>query len=347
MNQEAESPLVSVIVVNYNGAAVLPRCLASLAAQICRDFEVILVDNASSDASLTTIEADPPAVPALRILHLERNLGFAAANNLAARQAHGRWLALLNNDAFPAPTWLEELLAAARRRPDCASFASRLLKADQPALLDGAGDILHTSGLGWRRGANQPAESFGLEEVEVFSACAAAALYDRELFLQTGGFDEDFVSYHEDLELGFRLRLLGKGCLYAPRAVVEHVGSASYGADSELNVTYMHRNFVWTYWMDMPGALFWKYLPAHLLANLVFLISYSLRGRLRAIWRAKIQALLGLPRALRKRRLRQAQRTARPDEIDRMLEHDWLAPYTLGRRQNNISSLFGRRGNQE
>ena len=342
MNQEAESPLVSVIVVNHNGAAVLPRCLDALAAQTFRGFELILVDNASIDTSLAAVEANPPAVPSLRILRLERNLGFAAANNLAARQANGRWLALLNNDAFPASTWLEELLAAARRRPDCASFASRLLKAHQPELLDGAGDILHTSGLGWRRGANQPAASFGLEE-DVFSACAAAALYDKELFLQLGGFDEDFVSYHDDLELGFRLRLLGKGCLYAPRAVVEHVGSASYGADSQLNVTYMHRNFVWTYWMNMPGWLFWKYLPAHLLANLVFLVSYSLRGRLRAIWRAKFQALLGLPRALRKRRVRQAQRSARPEDIDRLLEHDWLAPYTLGRRRQSIASLFRRR----
>lgn len=343
MNQEVKTPLVSVIVVNYNGAAVLPRCLESLAAQTVRDFELMIVDNASTDTSLAAAEAAQSALPALRILRLERNLGFAAANNLAARQAEGRWLALLNNDAFPAPTWLEELLAAARRRPDCASFASRLLKADQPELLDGAGDVLHTSGLGWRRGANQPAESFGLEEVDVFSACAAAALYDKELFLQVGGFDEDFVSYHEDLELGFRLRLLGKGCLYTPRAVVEHVGSASYGADSQQNVTFMHRNFVWTYWMDMPGWLFWKYLPAHLLANLVFLVSYSLRGRLRAIWRAKFQALLGLPRALRKRRMRQVQRTVRPEDIDRLLEHDWLAPYTLGRRRQGIASLFRRR----
>ena len=229
MNQEVKPSLVSVIVVNYNGAALLPRCLEALAAQTFRGFELILVDNASTDTSLAAVEANPPAVPSLRLLRLERNLGFAAANNLAARQAHGRWLALLNNDAFPAPTWLEELLAAAHRRPDCASFASRMLKADQPELLDGAGDILHTSGLGWRRGANQPAASFGLEE-DVFSACAAAALYDKELFLQLGGFDEDFVSYHEDLE---RAQKMAPGAPNSPYWTVYDEEGRRLGGNSE------------------------------------------------------------------------------------------------------------------
>lgn len=321
--------LISILIPNWNGESVLPRCLQALSAQTCKDFEVIVVDNASTDGSVAYVQEHYPQV---KLIQLETNLGFTAANNLGASQARGEWLALLNNDAFPQPDWLESLLAAVQERPEYTFFASRLVQADRPAYLDGAGDAYHISGMAWRRYYNYPVEAGPQRAEEVFSACAAAGLYRREAYLEVGGMDEVFISYHEDVDLGFRLRLRGHRCLYVPEAVVHHVGSASYGRQSDTQVYYGHRNLVWSYFHNMPGSLVWWYLPAHLLANLLFLAVYSWRGQARAIWRAKLDAMRGLPAALRKRREVQKTRRVSTAEISSALVHGWLEPYLLGYR---------------
>lgn len=315
--------------MNWNGARHLPRCLQAVYDQTFTDYEVIVVDNASTDGSADGLEARWSGV---RVERLERNLGFAAGNNLGARLARGRWLALLNNDAFPSPGWLQALVQAAEEHPQYSFFASHILQAQNPGLIDATGDVCHVSGTAWHRDINRPESEAVRPMGEVFSACAAAAMYDRQVFLEAGGFDEDFYSHHEDVDLGFRLRLLGCRCLYVPQAVVEHWGSASFGQVSDFTVSQVHRNLVWAYVSNMPGWLFWKYLPAHLFSNLVFLVYYSLRGQAKAIWRAKARALRGLPAALRKRRLAQASRRVSPAEIDRVLDHGWFSPYTLGRK---------------
>lgn len=121
----------------------------------------------------------------------ESNRGFTAANNHHACLAHGKWLALLNSDAFPEPDWLEELLKAAENNPEFSFFASRQLQANARQLLYGAGDH-QISGLAWQRHTGFPAAQFGLETAELFSPCAAAALYSRQAILQVDGFDEDY-----------------------------------------------------------------------------------------------------------------------------------------------------------
>lgn len=316
-------PTVSIVIVNWNGANVLLRCLQALAAQTYTDYEIILVDNASTDHSLEGLT--PPAN--LQIVRLERNCGFAAANNIGARIARGNWLALLNNDAFPKPDWLAQLMSAADVQPPETFFASRLVQAKDTTKLDGEGDIYHVSGLAWRRNHNRSILEASDKMEEVFSACAAAALYPREAFLQTGGFDEDFFSYHEDIDLAFRLRLQGYRCLYIPSAVVEHVGSASYGKRSDFAIYFGHRNLVWTFFKDMPTPLLWCYLPWHIAANVFFLIYYFLRGQARPIWKAKRDALLGLKNALQKRKAIQRTRNVSLEDLTRVMDHSWQNPF--------------------
>ncbi len=271
-------PKVSIIISTWNSGKVLPECLNCLAQQTAKDFEVIIVDNGSTDNSILGLHEKWSTLD-FQIQSLEKNIGFAAANNLGAHLAVGEWLALLNSDAYPNPTWLECLLQVAVREAKFSFFASRQLQADDPQILDGAGDVYHISGLAWRRFAGLPAAKFGLEPGEVFSPCAAAGLYSRQAFLQVGGFDESFFSYHEDVDLGFRLRLQGYRCLYVPEAVVLHVGSATVGAQSDFALYHWQRNFIWSFFQNMPSALFWQALPAHLMANFIFLLYYSFRGR--------------------------------------------------------------------
>jgi GT2 family glycosyltransferase len=333
---EETQPAVSVIVLNWNGAAFLPRCLEALQAQTYRDFEVLVVDNGSSDGSVDDIEA---RWPGFRLLRLEKNLGFAVANNRAAEMVHGRWLVFLNNDAFPNPDWLEQMVDAALAWPAFSFFASRLVYADDLNRIQATGDVLNISGFAWSRDNGIPVDYAHLQLEEVFSPCAAAAMYQRQAFLEVGGFNPDFVSHLEDIDLGFRLRLSGRRCLYVPAAIAAHVVSASYGAVSEYTVYQVQRNVVWMFVANMPGWLFWKYLPAHLMGNLIFLLYYFRRGRARAVWRAKLDALRGLPAALRRRRVIQNTLKVPVSEIDQVLDHGWFSPYLLGRRSRRLKRV--------
>lgn len=312
-------PKVTVVIVNWNGERFLERCLSALMAQTVPPREVILLDNASSDGSLGVVQR----FPSVQLLSLNHNAGFARGNNLAIKAAcaDSEWIALLNPDAFPEPRWLEELLLAVHANPEFDVFGSKLVNAACPSVLDGAGDAYHMSGLVWRMQHGMPVESIGEQPREVFSPCAAAALYRRSALDSVGGFDEDFFCYVEDVDLGFRLRLAGCRCLYVPASVVHHVGSGTTGGQhSNFAVYHGHRNLVWTYVKDMPGTLFWLFLPLHLAMNLVALVWFSARGAGAVIARAKWDALRGLPVAWAKRRRIQARRVVSIAAIWRMID---------------------------
>ncbi len=238
--------------------------------------------------------------------------------------ARGRWLALLNADAFPQPDWLDQLMAAAASHPG-AFFASRQIRADQPQLLDGEGDVYHVSGLAWRGDYNARVSPPGSIR-EVFSACGAAALIPRREFLAVEGFDEDYFAYQEDVDLGFRLRLLGLKCYLIPTAIVHHMGSAATGKLSDFVIYHGHRNLVWTFVKDMPTGLFWIYLPLHIAMNCFYVVSYSLRGRGPVIWSSKLDALRGLRDVLTKRGHVQPQRRVSTVSVWKAMDRNLLAP---------------------
>lgn len=306
---------VAVILVDFNAGELLPRALRCLDAQTRRPDRVLLVDNASTDGSVEAVERDFPHVEVLR---MGVNAGFAAANNAGVAAAGDcDWVALLNTDAFADPRWLEALLEAAESHPECSSFASRMMRATAPGEIDGSGDVYHVSGLAWRRDHGRALADAprALSAQEVLSACAGAAMYRREVFLAQGGFDEHLTSYLEDADLGLRLRLAGHRCLYVPDAVVEHVGSATTGLESEYTVYHSQRNMVWVWLKTMPWPLAALYLPQHLLVNALMALWFSLRGRRAATLRAKRDALAGIPRVLRQRRAVQRGRRVGAREL--------------------------------
>jgi len=299
---------VSVIIVNWNGARYLARCLQALHQQVVAPHEIIIVDNASSDNSFEIVRD----FPGVKWLPQHQNLGFARGNNVAVAAADlaSEWIALVNGDAFAEPEWLMNLLLAAQQFPQFDAFASKLLNAANPAVLDGQGDDYHISGRVRRIGFGKAVPDQQETCHEVFSPCAAAALYRRSAFVKTGGFDEQFFCYIEDVDLGFRLRLAGYRCLYVPASVALHVGSGSTGGQhSDFSVYHGHRNLVWTYVKNMPSVLFWLFLPLHLLMNLAGIVLCTVRGQFRVIWRAKRDAVWGLPEMWKKRCQIQRQRS--------------------------------------
>lgn len=311
--------LVSVIIVNWNGAQFLERCLTALMAQTLKPHEIILIDNASTDESVKIVQR----FHTVQLIALEQNTGFAKGNNLAieATSDEPEWIALINPDAFAEPRWLEALLIAAESNPGFDVFGSRLVSAVDPSVLDGAGDACHMSGLVWRMGHGSPVPAAAENEREVFSPCAAAALYRRNALREIGGFDEDYFCYLEDVDLGFRLRLAGYRCLYVPQSVAHHIGSGTTGGQhSNFAMYHGHRNLVWTFVKDMPGILFWLLLPLHVALNLASVIWLALCGRGALILQAKHAALLGLPKMWRKRQSIQKNRVASIGEIWRQLD---------------------------
>ncbi len=316
-------PSVGVIIVNYNGGERLETCLSALKQQTRRPDRTILVDNNSSGFAAESIQKKFPDV---EVVALGKNVGFAAANNKAVELlASVEWVALLNPDAYAKPDWLEKYVEGVREHPECSFFACRMLSMDGLSL-DGTGDVYHVSGASWRRDFGKPADRRRQSD-EIFSPSGAAALFKRDVYLEAGGLNEDFFCYMEDVDLGFRIQLLGYRSFYISDAVVTHEGSALVGQHSDFQVYYGHRNLVWVYVMNMPSPWIWIYLPQHLLYNAASILLYIFRGKTAVILRAKYDAIKGLARAWRQRKLIQAGARVGTRELRKKLSRGLLAPY--------------------
>lgn len=298
-------PSAAIVVVTYNSRAHFPALKAALEAQTSR-FELWVVDNCSR-ASECPKPGDFPA--GAHIVQLGENIGFAAANNYAVERTTTQCAALLNPDAFPAPDWLEKLIEAAERRPEAGCIASLLLMADDDGRYDGVGDCLHACGASWR-GARGRTRREGLREGYVFSACAAAALYRVEAWRALGGFDPAYFCYHEDTDLGFRLRLAGWETVLAPGAIARHVGGGGSHASADFAAYHSTRNGIWTFYKNMPTPLLLALAPLQLAWCLYLLWSALLHGRAGAIAQAMRDAVVGMPEAWAKRRAIQRARRA-------------------------------------
>jgi GT2 family glycosyltransferase len=308
---------VSVILVNWNSGNLLKRCLRHLELQTVPPKCVFVVDNASVDGSADIKNTSDR----VKVLKMTANLGFAAANNQALTQCTTEFVALLNVDAFPEPDWIEKLLKAAVKYSDYAAFGSRQLSYENPKIIDGIGDSYHLSGLVWRNRHGEFLHSFDRISHEIFSPCAAAAMYRRSTLIEIGGFDEDYFCYVEDVDLGFRLRLSGYRAMYVSDAIVQHMGSVMTGGQrSDFSVYHGHRNLVWTYIKNMPGVLFWLLLPLHLLLNIVTICIFALRGQLSVILNAKLDAVKGLQQVFKKRKHIQSKRVAKIQDIWQILD---------------------------
>lgn len=210
---------ISLIIINYNGAAYVEELLGSLRNQTFADFRTILIDNGSADNSCEIVQTGFPEVVVER---LGRNAGFAEAGNLGVRLCDSPWVGFLNTDIRTEPTWLENLLQVAEGAPDVAGVASKMLLYSNPQVLNGVGGAMNQLGYTWDRGMLERDEGQFDTPAEVIFAPAAAALFRREAYLGIGGLDERFFMYHEDVDFGWRLWLHGYRIVTAPKAAVYH-----------------------------------------------------------------------------------------------------------------------------
>ena len=322
----------AIIIVAWNCWPYIFKCLDALQTQTVTGFRIVIVDNGDADPAQSERASDYANVTYIKS---PRNLGFAAGNNLGINAAdNAQWIFLLNPDTEAAPTWFEKMIHAAQHYPNFSVFGCTLLMASAQERLDGEGDCYSISGFAWRSGMGLLAQHKHASPWEVFSPCAAAALYKADALRHMGGFDEDFFCYMEDCDLGFRLRLAGYRCLTVSDAEVLHVGSAVTVKRSPFYVYHGQRNLVWTYVKNMPGFLFWLFLPLHLALNIAGVLRYALSGRFMVVCRAKLDAIKGLPAMWQKRRKIQKTRRASITEILKALDKRPVPG--LGRAMNSL-----------
>jgi hypothetical protein len=306
----------SVLVPNLNGEHFLEPCLTALAQQTLPPSQVIVIDNGSTDGSVELVRR---RFPKARLLTFSENRGFAAAMNAGIAETTTRFVAFLNNDAVAEPTWLEELAKCLARHPSAAAATSKLLLAGEPGRLDGAGDGLTRSFLPYVRGHGEPDDGRFGDELEVFGASGAAALWHASVLREVGGFDERFFAYYEDVDLSFRARLRGYEIWYAPRSVVRHTRGGTAGQHVDFALFHPVKNRWFMLVKDLPGRTAARRSAAILAGEAFFWGRTIRRGAPRALLRAYREVLRDWPELRKERREIQAARTISPGRLDRLL----------------------------
>lgn len=307
---------VTLAILNYNGLELLQTVLPSIAAQTATGFGLHVIDNASTDGSVEYLAEQWPQV---RVFPSPVNRGVTVSMARAVASTETEYMALLNNDLELDPRWLEEMLKALESRPRAAAADGKMLQFYDRARLDGAGDVMGRNGYPGRRGKNEVDVGQYEEPGEVFSATGGAALYRRAAFELVGSFDEDLGAYYEDVDWGFRARLLGLSTIYVPTAISYHMGSRTLGGERSPYASRIIRNQLIVLVKDFPLELLVRLFPGIAFFQLKWLVFNWLHG----LGPAHMRGLLGfactLPRTLRKRWALQRARTASAAEIERAL----------------------------
>jgi len=334
----------SVIILNWNGARLLPACLSALAQQTYRDFELLLVDNGSIDGSVALLDdldrsTEPgwlaaPLPRKVQVIRNSQNVGFAEGNNVAMRLSHARYVVALNNDAIAEPQWLDELVSTARSADRSVGMvASTMLFDRRPEYVASAGISIHMDGVALDRGmgtASSNLEAMGSRPV--FGASAGAALYKSEMLCEVGLFDERFFSYLEDADLAWRARSRGWRALHNPRAKVLHEYSATGGQNSPFKRTLVSRNRVWLIYKNMPEVLLRRWW-AQIARYDLLAVAHSLVNGDRYLPKGRLQALRRLHNFTDDRRKILTSSRLHPDEMAAMLAPDLSPRQTLRYRR--------------
>ena len=311
-----KAALISVVIPTWNGVRHLPACLNALRRQKLTAFEIILVDNASTDDTCALVQRDYPEV---HLIRLPENRRFAGACNAGMRASHGDFVALLNNDTEADENWLANVASAFRAHPEAGFVASKLRLFDQRDKLHSAGDFYSVRGVPGNRGVWQ-VDQGQFDSDYVFGACGAASVYRRTMLEKIGLLDETFEFSCEDVDLSWRAQLAGYACAFAKDAIVYHKVSATGGG--VLNSYYDGRNFIWLLVKDVPGEV-WRAHAGDILKSQCGIALSALRAwrgqAARMRLKGQLAGLLGIPRMLRRRAEIQRTRVIGAVELARIL----------------------------
>jgi GT2 family glycosyltransferase len=290
---------VALIIPNWNGRPHLEVCLSSVARQTVRPLHTIVVDNGSTDDSGAFIRSRFPWVECLT---LDRNWGFAAAVNRGIGASAEPYVALLNNDTELDAGWMEIMLRALDTDRSAGMAACKMLRFDDRRIIDSAGDAFTRGGSPVTRGAGEIDRGQYDRPEYVPGTCAGAALYRRELFDRIGVFDEEFVSYYEDVDLSLRAQLAGYQCIYVPSAICFHKRGATAGRLAHFPARMQERNLTAVQIKNFPAGVWMRKGPVIILSRIRRLARECRTDARGAALGGFLQGLGMIPRLLRKRR---------------------------------------------
>ncbi|HSB07237.1 MAG TPA: glycosyltransferase family 2 protein [Thermodesulfobacteriota bacterium] len=305
-------PLISVVILNWNGKEYLYPCLQSVKEQTHPNLEIILVDNASTDGSIETIQK---CFNDLQVIVNLSNLGYGGGNNRGIREAKGRYIFVLNSDTEIEKECITYLWRSIEAAPGIGVTTPKILLHDQREKLDAAGLTIYPDGLSIGRGRLESHEKHSQRE-EVFFGSGCASLFRKEMLAEIGLFDEDFFAYAEDTDLGWRARLAGWKAFYVPEAIVYHHHSKKFGTYSPLKAFLVERNRIWVAWKNfpLPFLFLWPFYTAlrYFYQGIGALTQRGASGRfgkessplllISIVGKAFFEALKGFPQLLEKRR---------------------------------------------
>jgi len=272
---ESDQPLVSIIILSYNSLKFLEKCLRSVLNTKYNNFEVILVDNASTDSSIEYVEKEFGHDYRLNIIRNERNLGFAEGNDVGARVARGNYVVFLNPDTVVDPNWLNEFVNLMEDDPAIGVCQSKLLSMENSKILDSAGDFIDRYGVMMRRGGDWMERDEGQYDTvdEIFSARGAAMMIRRRIINEVGLFDPAFFLTYEDIDFCWRARLRGYKVCFVPKSVVYHAGEAF--TSTSFKVFFTARNRIMALIKNYELRTLVRLLP-HVVAVSIFILAAEL-----------------------------------------------------------------------
>jgi len=315
----------SIIIPNWNGLKFVEVCLKSVFASDFSDFEVIIVDNGSTDGSREKVEELFAAVTdesrfTCHLVKLPANMGFARACNEGMYNSSGEYIVLLNNDVEVEPTWLNELVEGMERHPECGMGTSKMVQYDNRQQIYNTGDLFRIWGTGGGRGFGEIDTGQYEEEDYVIGACAGAGIYRRSLFEEIGYFDEDFFIFSEDVDINLRAQLAEYKCVYLPKAIVYHWGTATIGFNSDRHVFLASRNDLFVLLKNYSLREFWFCFKKIYTFQVLRLKSLSLEGQGWAFLKSLFSFLWFFPAMLRKRLAQQIQRKKTIFDIEEIIK---------------------------
>ncbi len=311
--------MISVVIPTWNGRHLLESCLESLNRQTLSDFEIIIVDNGSTDGTVEWLTENHPGIICIG---LEDNIGFSGGVNRGIHRADGSEIVLMNNDTVAEPTWLEALHEAAGDYPDYHIFASKVIR-ETDHRIDTVGDGFAIAGFGYKIGWMRSPEDPEFNSIQRrFGASGCSVLFRREVFEDIGDFDETFFAFAEDLDLSFRALLAGYRCLYVPDSVIYHAVRAT--AHQEKTLFWYHRNIIWLLYKNLPFPLWILYSPHILLHMILVAIRSACQGWLRVYLRSIREGLKGIRAKRDQRQLIQKMRRVPLKEVRRMMTGNWV-----------------------
>ncbi len=270
---------ISIIIPNYNGSEYIRDCLDSLKEQDYSDFEIIVVDNDSGDGSADIVEKEYPEVIVKR---LPENFGFSRAVNEGLKISAADYVILLNSDTRADKSFVRSLYETIIRDERIFSVASKMLQMKRPDRIDGAGDLYCALGWAFARGKGKKKSRYS-KACNVFASCGGAAIYSRKILDEIGWFDEFHFAYLEDVDIGYRARIMGYKNVYCPQACVYHVGSAVSGSRyNDFKIRLSARNNMYIIMKNMPTLQIILNLPFLLAGFAVKIVFFALIGHARA-----------------------------------------------------------------